>query len=159
MVSFEERWTAEHEISAIIYGYADALDTGDFERLGAYFRHARIRVNESDDVFEGTEGVLGMFRGLNQFYDGIPRTKHVTTNLVIELDDSGDRAMARSYFTVLQATSELALQPIIAGRYHDTFERRDGEWHLVDRFEYCDLIGNLGAHLKGAPLEMLNRAP
>jgi hypothetical protein len=155
MLSFEERWVAEHEISAILYGYADALDTGDFERLGTFFRHGRVRVNESDALYEGTEGVLGMFRAFNRFYDGIPRTKHVTTNLLIEVDESGDRATARSYFTVFQQTPDLPLQAVIAGRYHDSFERLEQKWYLVDRFEYCDLIGDLTAHLKGEALETL----
>jgi hypothetical protein len=31
--------------------------------------------------------------------DGTPRTKHVTTNLAIEVDKEGGTAMSRSYFT------------------------------------------------------------
>ena len=58
--------------------------------------------------------------------DGTPRTKHVTTNLAIEVDEAGGTAASRSYFTALQALPDLALQPIISGRYLDRFERRDG---------------------------------
>jgi len=157
MLSFEESWRAEHEISAIIYGYADALDTGDFERLGSYFRHGQVRVNESDDVYEGTDGVLGMFRTFTRFYDGIPCTKHVTTNLRVEVDDAGNRATAQSYFTVLQARPDFPLQVVISGRYLDTFERLDGNWYLADRFEYCDLIGDLRSHLVGEPVDTLKK--
>jgi hypothetical protein len=151
-VSFEERYLAEHEIAKIIYGYADALDTGDFERLGGYFRKGRVRVDGQDGSYEGTDGVLEMFRQYTRFYDGIPSTKHVTTNLMIDVDDSGRSATAKSYFTVLQARPELPLQIVIAGRYADTFERIDGTWCLTDRLEYCDLMGNLSAHLAGNPL-------
>ena len=35
--------------------------------------------------------------------DGTPRTKHVTTNLAIEVDEDEGTAVSRSYFTVLQA--------------------------------------------------------
>jgi hypothetical protein len=153
-LSFEERYRAEHEIAKIVYGYADALDTGDFERLGEYFRRGRVRVDGSDDVYEGTDGVLGMFRAFTRFYDGIPSTKHVTTNLMIDVDDSGRSATAKSYFTVLQARPELPLQVVIAGRYADTFEQIDGTWYLTDRFEYCDLIGDLRAHIAGNPLRI-----
>jgi len=152
-LSFEERFNAEREIEKIIYGYADALDTGDFDRLGQYFRRGQVRVNGLEAVYEGTDGVLGMFRQFTRFYDGIPSTKHVTTNLRIEVDDSGESATAKSYFTVLQARPELPLQIVIAGRYADAFERIEGTWYLTDRLEYCDLMGDLSAHLAGAPLE------
>ena len=55
--------------------------------------------------------------------DGTPGTKHVTTNLIIEIDDQATGAAARSYFTVLQAVPGLPLQPILAGRYRDRFQR------------------------------------
>jgi hypothetical protein len=152
VASFEQRYEAEHEIKRIIFGYADALDTGDFERLGRYFSRGRVRVNGSDSVYTGTDGVLDMFHTYTRFYDGIPSTKHVTTNLLIEVDESGNRARAKSYFTVLQARPELPLQIVIAGRYEDTFERIDGTWYLTDRFEYCDLMGDLSAHIAGDPL-------
>ncbi len=107
-----------------------------------------------EEVYEGTQGVLEMFRSYTRFYDGIPSTKHVTTNLMIDVDDSGRRATAKSYFTVLQARPELPLQVVIAGRYADTFERVDGKWYLTDRLEYCDLIGDLSAHIAGNPLAL-----
>ena len=77
-------------------------------------------------------------------YDGVPRTKHVTTNLVIEL--SGDTATTRSYFTVLQAVDGLSLQPIVAGRYHDAFARVGGAWRFTDRLIFMDLVGDLVWH-------------
>jgi len=55
--------------------------------------------------------------------DGTPRTKHVTTNIAIEIDEEAGKAETRSYFTVLQALPGLALQPIVSGRYQDRFAR------------------------------------
>ena len=54
---------------------------------------------------------------------GTPHTKHLVTNLVIDVDDVAGTASARSYFTVLQSLPDFPLQPIIAGRYRDDFER------------------------------------
>jgi len=45
--------------------------------------------------------------------DGTPRTRHVTTNVVIEADEEAGTAVLRAYFTVLQALPGLALQPIV----------------------------------------------
>src|ERR1700689_1847728 len=106
MIGFQERPQAQHEIEGIIYGYGEAVDTGDLDRFGGYFRHGKVRVHGTDSVYEGTDGVIDMMRTYTRLYDGIPSTKHVTTNLLIEVDDGGTRATAKSYFTVLQATPE-----------------------------------------------------
>ena len=80
--------------------------------------------------------------------DGTPRTKHVTTNLAIEVDEEAGTAFSRSYFTALQALPDLALQPTASGRYHDRFERRDGQWRFVERRVRTDLVGNVSRHLR-----------
>jgi hypothetical protein len=48
---------------------------------------------------------------------------------------------------VFQRTDELPLQPIICGRYHDTFHRIDGRWWFDTRIMFVDLVGDLGHHL------------
>jgi hypothetical protein len=57
-------------------------------------------------------------------------------------------AAARTYFTVLQARPDLPLQPIIAGRYHDRFERAGGKWRFAERVIIPDLVGDLSRHLR-----------
>jgi hypothetical protein len=74
-------------------------------------------------------------------------TKHVTTNLQVHLDPAGGTARTRCYFTVLMQTQTLPLQPIIAGRYHDEFEKHDGRWCFTRRHILTDLVGNLSEHL------------
>ena len=80
--------------------------------------------------------------------DGTPRTKHVTTNLVVDVDEAGDAATAGAYFTVLQATVELPLQIIVAGRYADRFARVGGKWRFSERLIHMDLQGDLSRHLR-----------
>src|SRR5258708_4825390 len=80
--------------------------------------------------------------------DGTPRTKHITTNVAIEVDEKAGTAVARSYFTALQAAPDLPLQPIVSGRYHDRFERRDGQWRFVERRVRTDLVGDVSRHLR-----------
>ena len=81
--------------------------------------------------------------------DGTPRTKHVVTNLVIEVDETAGTAAARSYFTVLQATEMLPLQVIVAGRYEDRFVRVDRQWRFSDRLVHMDLVGDVSCHIRG----------
>ena len=87
-----------------------------------------------------------MYRGVI-LYDGRPSTKHVITNVSV-VSDGSDVATARSYFTVLQATPDLPLQPIIAGSYHDEFARVDGAWRFSDRLIIVDLVGDLSQHMR-----------
>jgi hypothetical protein len=93
--------------------------------------------------------VLGMYQASTRIYEdnGTPHTKHVTTNAIIEVDEGADAASARSYYTVMQQTKALPLQPIIAGRYHDTFKRIDGAWWFDTRIMFVDLMGDLSQHL------------
>ena len=80
--------------------------------------------------------------------DGTPRTKHVTTNVIIEADEEAGTAVSRAYFTVLQARPRLPLQPITSGRYSDRFERRDGQWRFAERRVRVDLVGDVSHHLR-----------
>jgi hypothetical protein len=39
------------------------------------------------------------------------------------------------------------LQPIVDGRYHDTFERQQGTWRFSERRFLVDLVGDTSHHL------------
>ena len=132
-------------IAALIADYAERIDTGDLTGLAALFADATYR-SAQGGLYRGADAVREVLERLVILYDGVPRTKHMTTNLVIEL--AGDTAAARSYFTVLQAVDGLSLQPIVAGRYHDAFARVGGAWRFTDRLIFMDLIGELGFHLR-----------
>ena len=136
-------------IARLVYTYAERIDAGDFEGVADLFAAGTITVEGTDAVRAGRADVLEMYRRSTRIYEdtGTPKTKHVTTNLVIEVDDEAGTARARSYFTVLQATPKLPLQPVIAGRYHDRFERPEGTWRFAERHMICDLFGDLSHHL------------
>ncbi len=138
-------------IAALIYTYAERLDGGDLEGLADLFAHATLRNNGRPEVFRGRDEVLALYRLVLTLYDGKPCTKHVTTNLVIEVDEPSGTASARSYYSVLQARPELPLQIIIAGHYHDRFARIEDAWRFTDRLIFVDLIGDLRFHLQFNP--------
>ena len=141
-------------ISKLILTYAERVDLGDFEGVGELFEHSTYRSALGDEVvsYTGSDAVQSTMEHMVRRYDdGTPRTKHVTTNLIIEVDDGAGAATAKSYFTVLQQVGDLPLQVIIAGRYHDRFERVGGEWQFADRLIYSDLIGDLSQHLTTDP--------
>ena len=96
---------------------------------------------------EGADGVRALYEGGTQLHDGRPGTRHITANTVIELDEGGQAATARSSYVVFQAAPDLPLQPIIAGRYRDRFELADGAWRFAERCFFVDQVGDLSHHL------------
>jgi 3-phenylpropionate/cinnamic acid dioxygenase small subunit len=135
-------------IKNLVYSYAEAFDTGDFATAVALFEHALVRVPAADQTFHG-EAARALLTDSVQLYEGLPRTKHLTTNLVVELDEDGRTAAARSYFVALQALPELPLQPILAGRWHDRLAKVDGSWRFEERVIHADLIGDISRHIGG----------
>jgi ketosteroid isomerase-like protein len=137
-------------IKNLIYTYADRIDAGDYAGLAQLFEHAVITAEAMDDPIQGSDNVEAMYAASTRLYPdtGTPKTKHVTTNVIIEVDEASDTATARAYYTVMQAIAgSLALQPVIAGRYRDEFERVDGVWRFSRRHMYIDLVGDLSQHL------------
>jgi len=136
------------QIQNLVYRYAELIDLGDFDALGDLLGGAEVGAAGSPGSLTGHDAVVGMFTSTTRRYpDGTPRTKHVTTNLIVEIDEDADTATCRSYYTVLQQVSGMALQPIIAGRYHDRFARDGGVWRFAERRFLVDLVGDLSQHL------------
>jgi 3-phenylpropionate/cinnamic acid dioxygenase small subunit len=135
------------QIENLIYAYAERIDAGDLAGVAELFRHGRIQAAPGV-VIEGVDQVRRLYDGATRLYDdGTPRTRHVTTNVAVEVDDPPVRASAHAYYTVFQQTDELPLQPIIAGSYRDTFHRVDDRWWFDTREIIVALQGDLHHHL------------
>jgi ketosteroid isomerase-like protein len=136
-------------VANLIGLYAERIDSGDFAGVGQLLAHAVVTAEGGDLEVRGADAVQAMYEGWTRRYEdnGTPHTKHVTTNLVIEVDEDAGTASCRSYITVLQATDALHLQPVFAGRYHDLFERVEGTWRFSGRHMITDYIGDLSQHL------------
>jgi 3-phenylpropionate/cinnamic acid dioxygenase small subunit len=134
-------------IENLIAAYAELVDDGDFAGLGRLLADATFA--GSGAAVSGPDAIEQMFRDMLIVYDdGTPQTKHVTTNVVIDVDEEAGTAVARAYFTVLQALPGLPLQPIVSGRYRDRFDRHDGQWRFAERRVRIDLAGDLSRHLR-----------
>lgn len=138
---------AHEAIRNLLGRYCELMDAGDWPGLADLLRHAVLTDFDGHEAARGYDGVLAMYGDGTHTYDGSPRTRHLTTNSVIEVDDATGVAVARSSFAVFQATDTLPLQPIAAGRYRDRFERRDGQWVFVERAFALDQVGDLSHHL------------
>jgi 3-phenylpropionate/cinnamic acid dioxygenase small subunit len=143
---------SDQEIRNLIFRYAECMDRGDFAAVGALFAHAWYSAGDGPRL-RGADAVTETLRRLVIVYeDGTPRTHHLTTNVQLDVDGSAGTARARSYFSVIQGASGGILQPVVAGRYHDAFERSEGTWRFCERRVIVDLVGDVRRHLRGNPL-------
>ena len=138
---------AHLQIQNLVHRYAELIDLGDFDALGDLLGRAEVGSGDHPGSLSGADAVTALFTSTTRRYpDGTPRTKHVTTNLILEIDDEAGTAAARSYFTVFQAVPALPLQPVVAGRYHDRFVREGSTWRFAERRFFLDLVGDVSQH-------------
>ena len=142
-----DRASSHWAIESLIATYAELVDAGDFAAVGLLLADATFTGGAGS--VSGRDAIEQMLReNVIVYDDGTPRTKHVTTNLAIDVDEAAGTAVSRSYFTALQALPDLALQPIVSGRYYDRFECHEGQWRFVERRVHTDLVGDASRHLR-----------
>ena len=141
--------TPAEAITKLVYTYAERIDAGDFAGIGALFEHATLTFEGYGATVSGPEAIEALYtRSTRRYDDGTPRTKHVMTNVIVDVADDGAHAASRSYFTVLQAVpGALALQPVIAGRYRHTYQLVESHWRVASMHVMIDLVGDLGHHM------------
>ncbi|MFE9450198.1 nuclear transport factor 2 family protein [Streptomyces sp. NPDC006739] len=141
--------SSHRAIENLLARYAELVDDGDFAGLGVLLADATF--TGSGEPVSGRDAIERWFRDTVIVHDdGTPRTQHVTTNVVIEVDERASTAVSRSCVTVFQALPGLPLQPIAGGRYHDRFERRSDQWRFVERRVRISLVGDVSRHLRNS---------
>ena len=141
----------ERAIENLIARYSFLVDDGDFDGLGELLAACALTLGPGPAV-RGRAAIAQLARAaLMTCDDGTPRTRHVTTNVLIGIDASGAAAHSRSYYTVLQSLPDFPLQPIATGTYSDRFEKRDGCWMLVERSVQTRFAGDTSRHRRPAP--------
>jgi hypothetical protein len=147
MNSQDQSGSGEREVAALVHEYARRLDEGDLDGVAALFEHATWRSTAAGQTFQGREQVRQVYDRV-VLYDGSPRTKHLITNLDVDLV-SVARASAHCYFTVLQSVVPgEPIEVILSGRYIDRFEKVDRSWRFADRLFVTDLVGDLSRHFR-----------
>jgi len=141
-------WESYHAITALKYRYAECIDAADFDGIGRLFAHANLTNEGVEGALEGGDAIRGLYERTNRVHDdGTLRTRHLTANVFVDIDEDDNFATARSAFVVFQQTATLPLQPIVSGRYRDRFERVDGTWRWAQRHMMVDHVGDVREHL------------
>ena len=139
-------------ITELLYRYAELIDAGDFDGVGELLSRATFGGTGPQGV-SGAQNIAKLFAATTRRYPdhgNTPRTRHLVLNPIVELHD--DRtAASRSTFCVLQDTAAVPIQPIVVGRYFDTFGRDESGWHFTERKVEIQMIGNVSDHLMVDP--------
>ena len=118
--------TDEEAIRNLIGLHSQLTDDGDYERrVDLYTDDGVFTMGEATSV--GREELLASFAATSA---PERRGKHITANTVLEID--GDTASARTDFFFSLPSAD-GPKPLAAGRYFDTFAKRDGRWLYTRR--------------------------
>jgi 3-phenylpropionate/cinnamic acid dioxygenase small subunit len=130
-------------ITRLIYRYCELFDAGDFDAYAELFEHGSMNGR--------APGASELRTWLDEhiiLYDGSPRTKHLITNLVVDVDEQADTATSRCYVTMLQAVPDQPLVLAGSAEYRDRFVRVDGTWRWAERNVVNALGGDSSRHIR-----------
>ncbi len=130
------------QITELLYRYAELIDAGDFDGVGALLGRGNFM------GVAGPAAIAELFAATTRRFPehgNRPRTRHLVLNPIVDID--ADSARARSTFVVVQQTDTVALQPIVVGRYADTFARDEQGWYFTERTVDVEMIGDISDHL------------
>ena len=92
----EHRLETEDEITRLLIAYGSSIDSGRLDDMARLFENGVWYLND-DLPFRGFEELSHVLRENVLLDDGVPRTRHVISNIRIDLDDDASSARAQSY--------------------------------------------------------------
>lgn len=138
---------ARRAIERLLYDYCFGIDSGDFAGTAELFGEDGLYGLVGGAAARGSAQVLGMLRSSVRTYDGVPRTRHIVTNVCINVDDHAAKGTARSYVQVVHQAPGGPVGPIVVGTYLDTVHCLNGRWMFAERRMHLELVGDLRTHL------------
>ncbi|OMC39039.1 polyketide cyclase [Mycobacterium sp. GA-1841] len=139
-----DKLAAKLEITELLYRYAELIDAGDFDGVGELLGRGTFM------EVAGASGIADLFAATTRRYPehgNRTRTRHLVLNPIIDVDVDGAVARARSTFCVVQNTENVPLQPIVVGRYADSFARDEQGWYFTERRVDVEMVGDVSEHL------------
>ena len=133
------------DISTLVHSYARLLDGGDVDGVVALFEHSTWRSLPNESVLRGSAEVRPVYENLFAREGGL-QTKHLITNLSIDVEPGAVTASSHCYWTVLRSAPNEPIAVTLSGQYTDRFQKLDGQWRFVDRLINIDQTGEPSDH-------------
>ncbi len=141
--------SARDNILALMHRYSFLVDRGDLVGFAGLFESAEWGA-EGDTLLTGYEMLEMLKREVIIYPDGTPRTRHVVTNIELDVDEERGTAQGQSYITLFQQTDDFPLQVIFSGEYHDEFVRENDVWRFDKRIIKGPMFGDQSRHMRSA---------
>jgi hypothetical protein len=135
------------EIERLIFQYAHTFDRGDLDAFAELFAHGTLTLRGLAKPATGKTEVRELMDRLVILYDGSPRTNHIMSNMLIDVNDATATATGKSYVQILHALPGGPIQIIATGLYEDTFHCVDGTWQFAERTATGSLLGDMSNHV------------
>lgn len=121
-------------VLATIAAHAQAQDDGRIDDMAALYWPDGVVVVPGMATIEGAEAIRAAFSSDGWRPDQSKPQRHVVTNTVITGWDGGATAKATSDVAMIKSEGDGSpWTTVIAARYHDEFEEKDGRWLLRRR--------------------------
>lgn len=138
-------------IQALCFRYTFALDDGDFAEVGRLLGRGVLRPampGVAAEPYRGAAEIEGFYRDQVITYRGSPRTRHLITNQLIEVEEPAGTARSRCYFTVLQRAPGHDYEIVVGGQYFDVFALSGEGWHFTEKTIQVDHLNRIERHFK-----------
>lgn len=134
--------SADHEaIRNLIATYSFVLDRRQFSELGELLADAVVELSwPAEGVETGPiSGRAEIERFYSEHLSGRRPSRHVITNIAIEVAADGGSARAESYLTSVGFDPGSREPVILCGRYEDEYLKADGEWRTTRKYIVMEL--------------------
>ncbi len=144
------RIEAREAVTRLIHAYCTTLDDGRLDDTADLFTDGVWRPGPTLALTGRDEVAEFLHANIILYADGTTGTRHVVSNICIDLDEHGRSAIARSYVIVYQSIDRAQPHIIFQGRYEDSFSCRGGVWLFTERRVLPDGFGDLTRHMRSA---------
>ena len=87
-------WESHHAITALMFRYAECVDAADFDGIAALFSNGRITNEGVEGAIDGPDAVRKLYERTNRVHDdGTTRTRHVNSNVMVDIDEVAGRRL------------------------------------------------------------------
>ena len=116
----------ELQIAALLYRYARAVDTKDWELYRSVFTQNAVIDYSSAGIPAGSRDEIAEF--LSKGFTTIPWSMHYITNIEVDVDVDGDTAQVRAMFYNPMQLPGMAEMSSCGGYYHHELVRTSDGW-------------------------------
>jgi 3-phenylpropionate/cinnamic acid dioxygenase small subunit len=125
-----EAGTSKQDIAEVLVRYATGIDRRDWGLFGSCFTSDCLAEYEGIGTWESADAITDF---MVTAHAGMGHTMHRISNIAIDVDDGGDRAVARYYVDgiLMAADGASGFNPV--GFYDDELVRTPDGWRIAHR--------------------------